>query len=589
METRDANAGDIATVSRMLNITRRKISAVPDALPQDIPQILKRIYRGRNVCAADELERGLKYLLPYQGLLHIDKAVRLLASALQQQQKLLIIGDYDADGATSCAVALKALRAMGAQQVQYLVPNRFEYGYGLTPEIVAVAVAYQPDLIITVDNGIASLAGVAAAKQRGIKVLITDHHLPGEQLPNADAIVNPNQPGDTFKSKNLAGVGVIFYIMMALRAYLREQGWFTQQGLGEPNLAEYLDLVALGTVADVVRLDHNNRILVAQGLARIRASQCCAGIRALLQVAGREPAQMSASDLGFRLGPRINAAGRLEDISIGIECLLAGDETRALEIATVLDGLNHERRHIEGEMRQQALAIVESMSAKSLPLGICLYDPGWHEGVIGILAGRLKDKFHRPAIVFASSNNNMLKGSARSIKDLHIRDALDEVATRHPQLLSKFGGHAMAAGLTIRQQDLAQFKQAFNEVLAEHLNEDDLRLQIISDGELAAEEMNLEIAEQIRQGGPWGHGFAEPLFDGIFELVEKRIVGEKHLKMLVRQPQSRELYDAIAFFTDDRHWRDRRVEKLQLVYRLDVNEFQGKRSVQLLVEQLQPL
>lgn len=571
-------------------IIQREVHDADANFPPEMHPVLRRIYLGREVYDSQQTENALKHLLPFTQLKDIGKAVTLLVEALTMQQRILIIGDYDADGATSCALAVKVLRAMGAKNVAYLVPNRFEYGYGLTPEIVEVAKTKHPDLIITVDNGISSIEGVRTAKAANIRVIITDHHLPGLILPGADAIVNPNQIDDTFPSKHLAGVGVIFYVMLALRAQLRTQGWFEQPGRDEPNLAEYLDLVALGTVADVVKLDHNNRIMVAQGLARMRAGQACAGIRALLQVAGREPAKVTSSDLGFFLGPRLNAAGRLDDMSIGIECLLANDEPAALEKARMLDNFNRERRQIEQTMRAQADAqltfLIEQGDDTGLPSAICLYDPNFHEGVIGILAGRIKDQTHRPVIVFASSGNDRLKGSARSIPGLHIRDALDRLATSHPTLLSKFGGHAMAAGLTIRKADYAAFHDAFLQVVNELLDDDSLQRVLHSDGILGKQDLNLKLAETLRNAGPWGQGFPEPQFDGTFELIQRRIVGGHHLKMVVRVGNT--YLDAIAFRTTDQDWPEQ-VQQVRLVYRLDINEFNGARSAQLLAEYVEPL
>ena len=571
-------------------ILPRQINDNKDALPAEMHPILKRIYLGREVYDVSQTENTLKRLLPFTDLKDIDSSVSLLAETIAQQKRILIIGDYDCDGATSCALAMRILQAFGAQHVDYLVPNRFEYGYGLTPEIVEVAKTKSPDLIITVDNGIASIAGVNAAKASNISVIITDHHLPGQTLPNADAIVNPNQPGDSFPSKHLAGVGVIFYVMLALRAHLREQCWFEHAKLREPNMAEYLDLVALGTVADVVKLDHNNRILVAQGLARIRAGQACAGIHALLQVAGRDYKKITSSDLGFFVGPRLNAAGRLDDMSIGIECLLANDENAALEKARTLDSFNRERRQIEQTMRAQAdahlSALLEQADNNTLPPALCLFDPDFHEGVIGILAGRIKDQIHRPVIVFAPSGDELIKGSARSIPGLHIRDALDRVATCHPALLSKFGGHAMAAGLTLRKADFAEFNAVFVQTVSELLDDDALQRVVHSDGQLAIPDINLQFAETLRNAGPWGQGFPEPQFEGNFELVQRRIVGEHHLKMLLRNGDTH--LDAIAFRTTDQDWPEQ-VRQVKLIYRLDVNEFNGQRSAQLLVEYVEPV
>ena len=428
---------------------KRRIVGNTQAWSSDLMPVLQRIFQARAVQGPDELDYQLKRLLSFTELKGIQQAVDRLLECLQRQQRVLVIGDFDADGATSTALAVRALRAMGLQQIDYLVPNRFEYGYGLKPEIVVGASQSKPVLNITVSNGISSRAGVEAANRYGIEVLVTDHHLPGEGLPAAVALVNPNQQGDDFASKNLAGVGVIFYVMMALRTKLRELNWFTQQGIDEPNLAQYLDLVALGTVADVVVLDHNNRILVSQGLARIRAAQCCPGILALLKIAGRDYQRIAASDLGFCVGPRLNAAGRLEDMSLGIECLLSDDTERSMQLAVQLDELNQARRSIETDMQQQALAVLKTMqfdNTSDFPVGVCLFDEEWHEGVIGILASRIKERLHRPVIAFAPSGSGMLKGSARSIPGVHIRDVLDSVAAHHPELLEKFGGHAMAAG-----------------------------------------------------------------------------------------------------------------------------------------------
>ena len=572
-------------------ILERHISNGSDNLPADMHPVLRRVYLARQVSDVIQTENTLKHLLPFDQLKGIEQAVTMLAEAIDQQQRILIVGDYDADGATSCALAVRALRAMGAMQIDYLVPNRFEYGYGLTPEIVEVAKGMQPDVIVTVDNGIASIEGVEAARAAHIKVIITDHHLPGTSLPQADAIVNPNQDGDPFTSKHLAGVGVIFYLMVALRAHLRQQHWFETHQINEPNMAEYLDLVALGTVADVVKLDHNNRILVAQGLARMRARQACPGIRALLQVAGRDAKKVTSTDLGFCVGPRLNAAGRLDDMRIGIACLLCDDDDEALQRAKVLDKFNRERRQIEQTMREQAAAhlerIMQQATTNTLPSALCVFDPTFHEGVIGILAGRIKEQTHRPTIVFAQTNDDCIKGSARSIPGLHIRDALDRVATSHPALLSKFGGHAMAAGLTLRKEDFSAFVDVFNSIVDELLDEDALQQVIHSDGYLNAQDINLQLAQTLREAGPWGQGFPEPQFEGEFELVQRRIVGEHHLKMVLKG-DGNTLIDAIAFQTTDRDWPEE-VSHVKVVYKLDVNEFNGRRSAQFIVDYLEPL
>ncbi len=567
-------------------IIRRETAPIPEDFATGLPPLLAQVYASRGIRSMDELNHSLEKLLPFHQLKGIEAAVSLLVEALRQRWRILIVGDFDADGATSTTVAVKALRMLGAAEVDFLVPNRFEYGYGLTPEIVAVAVERNPDLIVTVDNGISSINGVAAAQQAGIKVLVTDHHLPGEELPAAEAMVNPNQPGDSFPCKNLAGVGVIFYVMLALRSRLRELGWFGQQGIAEPNLAALLDLVALGTVADVVVLDHNNRILVAQGLARIRAGHASPGIQALCEASKRDTARLVSSDLGFGLGPRLNAAGRMEDMTIGINCLLSDNIEQARQLALRLEELNLERRSVEGDMRDEALAEVERLHLEedaSLPFGFCLYNPSWHEGVIGILASRIKDRLHRPVIVFTDAANGDIKGSARSVKGVHIRDALDAVAAAHPELLKKFGGHAMAAGLTIHAAALEQFKQAFDTEVRRHLNEEDLRGILMSDGELTAAEATMELAARLRSETPWGQGFVEPLFDGWFEVEGSRIVGERHLKMQLRWPESGELVDAIAFNVDE-PLLALKPRQMQIAYRLDINEWRGSQTLQLLVD-----
>lgn len=573
-------------------IIRRALPVSLPELTEGLHPLLARVYAARQVTSAAELDYSLRGLQPFDRLTGIEAAVELVAGVLLRGGRILVIGDFDADGATSSALVARALGMMGARGVDYLVPNRFEFGYGLTPEIVRVAAEREPDLIITVDNGISSLDGVRVAKALGIRVVVTDHHLPGEELPPADAIVNPNQPGDRFPSKNLAGVGVAFYLMAALRAGLRTRGWFAAQGLEEPNLARLLDLVALGTVADVVPLDHSNRTLVAQGLARIRSGRCCPGIAALLQVAGREPARVTAADLGYVVGPRLNAAGRLQDMSLGIECLLCDDPGRALSIARELDALNRERRDVEADMQSQALDILQRMEFEEqgrLPSGLCLYDASWHQGVIGILASRIKERLHRPVIAFApAGQGSELKGSARSVSGLHIRDALDAVATRNAGLVTRFGGHAMAAGLSIAHEKLDAFSRAFDDEVCRHLSEEDLQGIILSDGELDPSEMNMAVAEALRGAGPWGQAFPEPLFDGVFQLVSWRIVGERHLKMVLRLPGAGQSYDAIAFNTQDHDW-PAGVEAVTLAYRLDVNHYQGRRNVQLIVEHVAPV
>lgn len=571
----------------MKKIIRRTISDQA-IFNESIHPILQRLYQSRGIQSPKELERGLENLLPYHALLGMDQAVDCLAKAIAMQKKILIVGDFDADGATSSALAVRALRSFGAKEVDYLVPNRFDFGYGLTPELVEVAKTYAPQVIVTVDNGIANHAGVSAAKALGIQVVITDHHLPAETLPDADAIVNPNQPHDTFPSKSIAGVGVIFYVMLALRRRLSEEAWFTTNNIPEPNMSRFLDLVALGTVADVVSLDHNNRILVFQGLRRIRAGQCVPGITALLEIAGRNQARFVASDLGFAVAPRLNAAGRLDDMALGIACLLSDDKQSAREMAEVLDQLNDERRAIEQDMQAQALLILKQINLKNteqLPRGVCLFDETWHQGVIGILAGRLKDRLHRPVIAFAVSNDTELKGSARSITGIHIRDVLANIAAQFPDVIGKFGGHAMAAGLTIPRAQYANFSRLFNEMVSTVVSEADLQHAWLTDGELNSNELSLDIGEILRDAGPWGQSFPEPLFDGVFKIVDQRLVGQKHLKMVLAKDQH--MLDAIAFNIDLTCWPNYRCEQVKVVYRLDVNEFRGKKNVQLMVEMLE--
>ena len=573
-------------------VRRRPAGAGANLADSGLDPLLARIYGGRGVTRGEQLELGLDRLLPPTDLLNAGAAADLLAGALAAGQCILVIGDFDADGATSTALAVAALEQFGAAQVDYLVPNRFEFGYGLTPEIVALARTRNPDLIITVDNGISSLEGVAAAREAGIATLITDHHLAGRELPAADVIVNPNQPGCEFASKHLAGVGVIFYVLLALRAELRARGWFAQRGIAEPRLGDYLDLVALGTVADVVPLDRNNRILVSAGLQRIRAGRARPGIAALLAVADRKPGTVVASDLGFAVGPRLNAAGRLDDMSIGIECLLSDEPGRAQDYAARLHQLNCERRVIEEDMQREATAALDELQLGAepiAPVAVALYDPGWHQGVIGILASRIKDRIHRPAIAFADGDSGQIKGSARSIPGVHIRDILDAVASRHPGLVSRFGGHAMAAGLTLAVGDFPRFSRAFQDEVARHARDVDLQAVIESDGELQEHQLNLEVAARLRYAGPWGQHFPEPLFDGRFQLIQQRLVGEKHLKMVLQPSGGSRTVDAIAFNIDPARWPDHRVREVELAYRMDINDFRGRRALQLVVEDLKAL
>jgi len=580
-------------------IKRRLISPSEQLLfSEQVHPLMQRVYAHRGFLEDHQVDTELSKMLSPHGLKGMTEAVEILANALAEQQKIVIVGDFDADGATSTTLAVLALTAMGANEVEYLVPNRFEFGYGLSPEIVDVASQMKPHLIVTVDNGISSVEGVAKAKSLGINVIITDHHLPGDQGPAADAIVNPNQHGCDFESKSLAGVGVIFYVMVALRAELDKRQWFSSNGIAKPNLASFLDLVALGTVADVVPLDQNNRVLVQQGLKRIRAGQCRPGIRALLEIAGKDIKSIVSSDMGFIVGPRLNAAGRLDDMSHGIEALLTTSDSVARDYAQELDGMNKDRRSIEQSMQQQAIKQLDQLDLEKCDyFGLSLFEKDWHQGVVGILASRVKDKLHRPVIAFAPAKLDIgedidddaeIKGSGRSILGFHLRDALDAVATRNPGLINKFGGHAMAAGLTIRCGQFEQFREAFDEEVKRHLKQDDLQGVVWSDGELTADEINMPVANLIRSSGPWGQAFPEPIFDGVFTLVKQRIVGEKHLKLVLGLPGSKQIVDAIAFNVDTEVWPNTKADQVRLAYQLDINEFRGRRSVQLLVQHLEP-
>ncbi|MGR5127227.1 single-stranded-DNA-specific exonuclease RecJ [Photobacterium swingsii] len=571
----------------MIEVKRRPDADTSGFSPAT-PAILQRIYASRGIQSEAELERGAKGLLSYNQLHGIAPAVDLLVKALKKKTRIIIVGDFDADGATSSALSVLALRMLGCTNVDYLVPNRFDDGYGLSPEVVEQAHAKGAELIMTVDNGVSSIAGVAAAKAKGIDVLVTDHHLPGHELPQADAIVNPNLHECDFPSKALCGVGVAFYLMLAVRAELRKTTWFAEQGIAEPNLAELLDLVALGTVADVVALDGNNRILVHQGLQRIRAGKCRPGIQALIEVANRDPSRIVTSDLGFALGPRINAAGRLDDMSFGVELLLCDNIQAARRMASELDGLNQTRKEIEQGMKDEALAICERLkfNKNDMPYGLVLFQRDWHQGVIGILASRIKELYHRPVIAFADAGNGEIKGSCRSIVGLHMRDVLDLIDTKNPGMITKFGGHAMAAGLTIPEDKLEAFSLAFDEAVRAELDEDALKGVLLTDGELSAGELNLPTAEILRSGGPWGQQFPEPSFDGQFRLLHQKLVGSKHLKMMVEPLSGGAVIDAIAFNVDLRRWPDASVQIIELVYRLDINEFRGNTSVQLMVEHL---
>ena len=571
-------------------ILRRDVPA-GDKLCDD--PLLDRLYRSRHIKNANQLDRTLSAMHHPNLMSGMDTAVAFLLEAYQKQQKIVIVGDFDADGATSTALAVIALRQLGFTNVTYLVPNRFEQDYGLSVAVAQEALALGVELLMTVDNGVSSHDGVDFLKARGVKVIVTDHHLPPETLPNADAIVNPNLAHCGFPSKNLAGVGVTFYLMLALRAKFRELGLFDAKN--QPNFTELLDLVALGTVSDVVPLDQNNRILVYQGIARIRAERCRCGIRALAEVAKRDVTRFVAADLGFSIGPRLNAAGRLDNMSVGVELLLAENMETARALALELDGLNQARKEIEQDMKLEALTICQNLFANAtaletdIPHSIVLYQSDWHQGVLGILASRIKEQFHRPVITFAQDQAGMLKGSARSIPGLHIRDVLERVYSQHPDLILKFGGHAMAAGLSIQESRFDDFRQIFNQTVSELLAEDQLQGTIWTDGELNANLLNLATAETLRQGGPWGQAFPEPIFDGEFKILQQRLVGEKHLKMMVEPKLGGPLLDAIAFNVDTRYYPDLSVKTARFVYKLDINEFRGNRDVQLLVDYIEPL
>ncbi|EOX4851677.1 single-stranded-DNA-specific exonuclease RecJ [Haemophilus influenzae] len=553
--------------------------------------LLDRLYRARHIKNTKELDRTLKSMLNPNQLYGIDQAVNLLVEAYQQQQKIVIVGDFDADGATSTALSVLALRQLGFSDVDYLVPNRFEQGYGLSIPVAEMAIEKGVQLLMTVDNGVSSFEGIAFLKEKGIRVLVTDHHLPPETLPPADAIVNPNLSQCHFPSKSLAGVGVAFYLMLAVRAKFRELGIFTAET--QPNFTDLLDLVALGTIADVVPLDQNNRILAYQGLMRIRARHCRPGIIALAEVANRNVEQFTSSDLGFCIGPRLNAAGRLDNMSIGVELLLANEMSKARELALDLDELNQTRKEIESGMKLEAIKICQNLTAlfKELPYGITLYQPDWHQGVLGIVSSRVKDQYHRPVIAFTQDSEGILKGSARSIEGLHMRDVLERIHSQHPNIILKFGGHAMAAGLSIREEYFADFQHLFNQTVADWLDEEHLQGVIWTDGELNSNEFNLETAELIKSVGTWGQGFPEPCFDGEFKILDQRAIGQNknHLKMLLEPKQGGVLLDAIAFNIDTRLYPDLSIKQARLAYKLDINEFRGNRSLQLLVDYIEPI
>ena len=565
---------------------------VPDGinLPDSIHPVLKRIYASRNIKSGEDLDYSLGSLIPYEELGGIDDAVILLQEMITQKKRILIVADFDADGATSCALVIRGLTAMGAEDVIYVVPNRFEHGYGLSPKIVDVALDHDPDLIVTVDNGISSISGVEHAKKNGIKVLITDHHLPGDKLPRADVIVNPQLKENKFPSKNLAGVGVIFYILLALRAKLKTENWFDEKNIKYPNLANLLDLVALGTISDLVPLDKNNRTMVAHGLKLMRQNKSKAGILAILNQSGRQLSTLTSGDLSFAIAPRLNAAGRLTDMSLGIECLLTDDKENATEMAKKLNQINIERRQIQDNMEEQAFTEFEKSfqdTSKKIPHGICIYNKNWHQGVVGIIAAKIKEKFNRPVVVFAQECQGILKGSARSITELHIKDVFDEIARLYPELILTFGGHAMAAGLTIEESQFDRFSDAFNKVVDRYISSDSLEDQCLTDGELSGDDFSLPLALAIQNSGPWGQSFPEPIFVGQFKILDKRVVGKSHLKLKL-QSRNNNTLDAIAFNMTDDDW-PAKLEQITSTYRLGINNYRGHSKIQLFIEHIEPL
>lgn len=569
----------------MPRIRRRDPVPCGGGWPDTVPPLLRRIYAARGASAWELAQPRLAALAPPDTLTGIDAAAALLEAAILEDRHIVVVGDFDCDGATACAVGVRGLRMLGARRVSHAVPNRMVHGYGLSPALVEELAALRPELLLTVDHGIACHAGVAAARARGWQVLVTDHHLPGQQLPPADAIVNPNLPGDAFPSKALAGVGVIFYVLLALRRRMREAGRFP--GGVQPDLTTLLDLVAVGTVADLVPLDTNNRALVAAGLRQLRAGRGCAGLRALIEVCGRQPACLTAADIGFAIGPRLNAAGRLEDMALGIECLLTDDLERARELAAILDGINAERRAVQQAMTDDAEAALARARLDAAALAPCLFDPDWHPGVVGLVASKIKERLYRPVIAFAPAEPGaaVLRGSARSIPGFHIRDALAAVDTAHPGLVQRFGGHAMAAGLTLELEKLPAFEQAWQAHAARVLDRAMLQAELLSDGELLPQELDRFHAEALRDGGPWGQGFPEPLFDGQFEVLDWRVVGGRHLRLRLRHPAGREPLSAIRFGG----WQGREPpRRLHLAYRLVPDDYRGARAVQLTIEHFEP-
>ena len=572
-------------------LTRRQL---PEALPElspDIPLLLQRVYALRGITSMQELDYTTRNLCNYDNLDGTQTAVEIVYSAMQNNKRIMIVGDFDTDGATSTALTVKALKKMGCQHVDYIIPNRFDDGYGLSISVIKRALLKKADLIITVDNGVSAIEAVEFAKQSNLTVIITDHHLCPEQLPAADAIINPNLPNCSFPSKHLAGVGVAFYFMSALRAKLRQENWFRTHNLEEYNLASLLDLVALGTIADVVKLDHNNRILVHQGINRIRSGYCCAGIKALLHIARKDPVSFTSTDLAYYIAPRLNAAGRMDNMSLSVELLLCDDYDSALKQASDLDMLNNDRKLIEQTMYKEALSYIQGLEQQqsSFPNLLVVYHPEWHQGIIGILSARLKDKHYRPVICFASTEEGILKGSGRSIAGIHLRDLLDELDQNHPDLLVSFGGHAMAVGLSIRENDLERFRKHFETLIDKRLNANTLEQIIETDGEVDSQDFNYAMAKQLKESGPWGEGFTEPTFDGDFIVHQQRLFAEKHLRLVLEPKNGGPIIEGVCFNVNLTQWPDNTIKNVKIVYQLDVDDFRGNQTAKLMIRHIWPI
>ena len=572
-------------------LTHRQL---PEALPElspDIPLLLQRVYALRGITSMQELDYTTRNLCNYDNLDGTQTAVEIVYSAMQNNKRIMIVGDFDTDGATSTALTVKALKKMGCQHVDYIIPNRFDDGYGLSISVIKRALLKKADLIITVDNGVSAIEAVEFAKQSNLTVIITDHHLCPEQLPAADAIINPNLPNCSFPSKHLAGVGVAFYFMSALRAKLRQENWFKTHNLEEYNIASLLDLVALGTIADVVKLDHNNRILVHQGINRIRSGYCCAGIKALLHIARKDPVSFTSTDLAYYIAPRLNAAGRMDNMSLSVELLLCDDYDSALKQASDLDMLNNDRKLIEQTMYKEALSYIQELEQQqsSFPNLLVVYHPEWHQGIIGILSARLKDKHYRPVICFASTEEGILKGSGRSIAGIHLRDLLDELDQNHPDLLVSFGGHAMAVGLSIRENDLERFRKHFETLIDKRLNANTLEQIIETDGEIDSQDFNYAMAKQLKESGPWGEGFTEPTFDGDFIVHQQRLFAEKHLRLVLEPKNGGPIIEGICFNVNLTQWPDNTIKNVKIVYQLDVDDFRGNQTAKLMIRHIWPI